>query len=82
MLTYPGMVIQMERRFILEPQREGTQAAKAKGVYKGGTRRLSREKVLAIEAKGHEPAAIAKALGCSRMQVSWISGSEAAVTSD
>ena len=42
MLTYLGRVSQMERRFILEPQREGIQAAKAKGVYMGGTRRLSR----------------------------------------
>lgn len=75
-LTVLGMVSQMERRFILERQREGIQAAKAKGVYKGGTRRLDREKVLAMKADGHGPAAIARALGCSRMQVYRIVGSE------
>lgn len=68
-LTVLGMVSQMERRFILERQREGITAAKAKGTYKGGTRRLDREKVLMMKAEGVGPAAIAKAVGCSRMQV-------------
>jgi DNA invertase Pin-like site-specific DNA recombinase len=68
-LTVLGMVAQMERRFILERQREGIAAAKAKGAYKGGTRRLDREKVMAMRAEGIGPAAIARTLGCSRMQV-------------
>ena len=36
LLPYLGMVGQMERRFILERQRKGIQAAKAKGIYKAG----------------------------------------------
>lgn len=68
-LTVLGMVSQMERRFILERQREGIEAAKAKGVYKGGTRRVDRDRVLAMKASGEGPAAIARALGCSRMQI-------------
>ncbi|MGY6282647.1 recombinase family protein [Methylorubrum extorquens] len=76
-LTVLGMVATMERRFILERQREGIQAAKAKGVYRGGTRRVDRDKVLAMKADGHGPAAIAKALGCSRMQVYRVIGAEA-----
>ncbi|MCJ2010420.1 recombinase family protein [Methylobacterium sp. J-092] len=68
-LTVLGMVSQMERRFILERQREGIEAVKAKGLYTGGKRRLDRDKVLAMKAAGTGPAAIARALGCSRMQV-------------
>ncbi|MHB2207563.1 recombinase family protein [Methylobacterium sp. CM6257] len=68
-LTVLGMVAEMERRFILERQREGIASAKAKGVYKGGTRRLDREKVMVMRAEGVGPAAIARTLGCSRMQV-------------
>ena len=75
-LTVLGMVAQMERRFILDRQRDGIDAAKARGVYKGGARRLDRNKVLAMKAAGNGPAAIARALGCSRMQVYRIINSE------
>jgi DNA invertase Pin-like site-specific DNA recombinase len=68
-LTVLGMVAQMERRFIKERQRDGIEQAKAEGTYKGGKRRLNHDKVLALHGSGHGPAAIAKALGCSRMQV-------------
>lgn len=77
-LTVLGMVAQMERRFIKERQREGIVRAKEEGVYRGGTRRLDREKVKAMRAEGMGPAAIAKALGCSRMQVYRIMGEDAA----
>jgi DNA invertase Pin-like site-specific DNA recombinase len=73
-LTVLGMVAQMERRFIKERQRDGIEQAKAGGTYKGGKRRLDHEKVLALHGRGHGPAAIAKALGCSRMQVYRILG--------
>lgn len=69
LLTMLGMVAQMERRFIKERQREGIARAKADGVYAGGKRRLNREQVRALHAAGTGPAAIAAALGCSRMQV-------------
>jgi len=69
MLTVLGMVAQMERRFIKERQREGIVRAKAEGVYLGGKRRLDRERIRALHANGNGPAAIARAVGCSRMQV-------------
>ena len=68
-LTVLGMVAQMERRFIKERQRDGIENAKASGVYKGGRRRLDRLRIEAMHAEGHGPAGIARALGCSRMQV-------------
>ncbi|PVE20570.1 resolvase [Microvirga sp. KLBC 81] len=68
-LTVLGMVAQMERRFIKERQKGGIQRAKVEGVYRGGKRRLDHERVKAMHAAGHGPAAIARALGCSRMQV-------------
>lgn len=68
-LTVLGMVAQMERRFIKERQREGITRAKAEGVYAGGKRRLDRERIKLLHVGGSGPAAIARALGCSRMQV-------------
>lgn len=68
-LTVLGMVAQMERRFIRERQREGIERAKAEGAYQGGRRRLDRAHIKALKASGLGPAAIAKAVGCSRMQV-------------
>ena len=67
----------MERRFIRARQREGIEAAKAKGVYIGGKRRLDCDRVLAMKDAGEGPAAIAKGLGCSRMQVYRVTRAEA-----
>ncbi len=68
-LTVLGMVAQMERRFIKERQREGIERAKASGTYRGGKRRLDRERIKAMLRAGLAPAAIATELGCSRMQI-------------
>ena len=68
-LTVLGMVAQMERRFIKERQREGIERAKGDGTYVGGKRRLDRGRIKALHAAGDGPAAIARAVGCSRMQV-------------
>jgi DNA invertase Pin-like site-specific DNA recombinase len=68
-LTVLGMVAQMERRFIKERQREGIERAKAAGVYRGGKRRIDHDRVRQLHLDGLGPAAIAKAVGCSRMQV-------------
>ena len=68
-LTVLGMVAQMERRFIKERQREGIERAKTEGVYAGGKRRLDRERIRTLQADGKGPAAIAREVGCSRMQV-------------
>ncbi|QUS37810.1 recombinase family protein [Tardiphaga alba] len=69
MLTVLGMVAQMERRFIKERQREGIERAKASGIYKGGKRRLDRERIIKLRDAGKGPAAIAREVGCSRMHV-------------
>lgn len=68
-LTVLGMVAQMERRFIKERQRDGIEQAKREGVYRGGKQRLDRNRVMALHADGLGPAGIAKAIGCSRMQI-------------
>ncbi|QCI98844.1 recombinase family protein [Agrobacterium larrymoorei] len=68
-LTVLGMVAQMERRFIKERQREGIRNAKLNGVYKGGKVRVDHEAILRLHAAGERPAAIGRAVGCSRMQV-------------
>jgi len=68
-MTVLGMVAQMERRFIRERQRDGIERAKAAGVYLGGKRRIDREHVLRLKAAGFGPAAIAREVGSSRMQI-------------
>jgi DNA invertase Pin-like site-specific DNA recombinase len=68
-LTVLGMVAQMERRFIRERQRDGIEKAKGEGVYRGGKRRIAHDKILTLHNNGQGPAAIARAVGCSRMQV-------------
>src|SRR5829696_6653626 len=73
-LTVLGMVAQMERRFIKERQREGIEKAKAGGIYGGGKRRLDRSQIEELHRAGHGPTAIAKVVGCSRMQVYRILG--------
>jgi DNA invertase Pin-like site-specific DNA recombinase len=67
--TVLGMVAQMERRFIKERQREGIVRAKALGVYAGGSARLDHAHIRRLHSEGLGPAAIAKVLGCSRMQI-------------
>lgn len=68
-MTVLGMVAQMERRFIRERQREGIERAKSLGKYKGGKIRISRDDVQRLSDSGARPSAIARELGCSRMQV-------------
>jgi DNA invertase Pin-like site-specific DNA recombinase len=68
-LTVLGMVAQMERRFILERQREGIGRAKAAGVYRGGKPRLDFARIRALRRAGLTPTQIARETGCSRMQV-------------
>src|SRR5450830_1916609 len=68
-MTVLGMVAQMERRFIKERQREGIERAKADGIYRGRKCRIDRERVKAMHDAGSNPTTIARALGCSRMQI-------------
>lgn len=68
-MTVLGMVAQMERRFIRERQRDGIERAKLAGVYRGGKARIDPTEVLRLRSMGFGPSAIAKHIGCSRMQV-------------
>lgn len=79
-LTVLGMVAQMERRFIKERQREGIEQAKCRGVYKGGQQRVDYERVIQLHCDGVRPTEIARAVGCSRMQIYRILRSKSKVT--
>lgn len=68
-LTVLGMVAQMERRFIKERQREGIEKAKGIGVYKGGKARIDHQRVAELLSANMGASEIARAVGCSRMQV-------------
>ncbi len=68
-LTVLGMVAQMERRFIKERQREGIERAKLTGRYIGGKARFDYKRIRSLAASGVGVTAIAKQIGCSRMQV-------------
>ena len=64
-----GAVAQLERSLIRERQREGIEIAKANGVYRGRTRRLTPEQVTTAKRlvdDGVPKAKIARELGCSR----------------
>lgn len=69
LVTVLGMVAEMERKFILERQKAGIEAAKAKGVYRGRKRSVPSDRIHEMKAAGHGPSAIAKTLGISRMSV-------------
>jgi DNA invertase Pin-like site-specific DNA recombinase len=69
LVTVLGMVAEMERKFLLDRQRMGIEAAKAKGVYRGRKRSVPTDRIHEMKAAGYGPSAIAKALGISRMSV-------------
>ncbi len=70
-VTVLGMVAEMERKFILERQRAGIEAAKAAGVYagKGRPRSVPLEEIRRRHAAGEGPTAIARTLRISRRSV-------------
>jgi DNA invertase Pin-like site-specific DNA recombinase len=69
LVTVLGMVAEMERRFILERQRAGIDAAKKKGVYKGRKASVPVEAIRKMHVDGKGPGEIAAALDISRMSV-------------
>jgi DNA invertase Pin-like site-specific DNA recombinase len=74
-LTILAAVAQFEREIMLERQREGIQAAKAKGKYKG--RPANKEKhaaIMRMHADGVGPAQIAQQLNVARSNVYKIIG--------
>jgi len=69
MLTVMAGVAEFERGRIKERQREGIEAAKAKGVYTGGKQQVDRVAVWRMLDAGESKAEIARQLDCSEMSV-------------
>jgi DNA invertase Pin-like site-specific DNA recombinase len=69
LVTVLGMVAEMERRFILERQRAGSDAAKKKGIYKGRKTTVPAGEVRRSVLRAKSATDIAEALGVSRMSV-------------
>ena len=68
-LQVMGAFAQLERALIRDRQREGIAAAKARGVYRGRTRRLTPDQVAAARtevASGVPKAVVARRLGVAR----------------
>ena len=68
-LTVLGMVAQMERQFIKERQKSGIEAAKAKGVYKGGKAKIDLTTVERLKKEGLTMTEIAAHFGVTRQGV-------------
>jgi DNA invertase Pin-like site-specific DNA recombinase len=68
-LTTLSMVAEMEVQFIRERQRAGIEAAKAKGIYKGGKRSIDRDAVCKLHKEGVGATEIARRLGIGRASV-------------
>jgi DNA invertase Pin-like site-specific DNA recombinase len=64
-----GAVAEFENNLRRERQRDGIDAAKARGAYKGGKARIDRERVREMLSRGESPSAIARALGINRASV-------------
>ena len=77
-LQMMGAFAEFERNIIRKRQAEGIAAAKAKGVYKGGKKRIDRDKVHQLKAEGLSTYKIADAMGVSRMSVHRILNTESA----
>lgn len=69
MLTVMAGVAEFERGRIKERQREGIEAAKAKGVYTGGKQQVDRVAVWRMLDQDVSKAEIARQLECSEMSV-------------
>lgn len=61
-----GVFAEFETNLRRERQTEGIEAAKARGVYKGGKARVDPDAVRKLVAEGVKPAHIARQLGISR----------------
>jgi len=74
MLGVLGAVAQFETALRSERQREGIEAAKAKGAYKGGKARIDPARVRAMLSEGMKPNEVARLLGCNRASVYRLAG--------
>lgn len=61
-----GVFAEFETNLRRERQAEGIEAAKARGVYKGGKARINPDAVKALLAEGVKPTHVARQLGISR----------------
>jgi len=77
-----GVFAEFETNLRRERQTEGIEAAKARGVYKGGKPRIDPEDIRRLAAEGVKPAHIARQLGISRGTVYRFMPTPAAVLSD
>jgi len=77
-LQMMGAFAEFERNIIRKRQAEGIAVAKSKGVYKGGKKRIDRDKVHQLKADGLSTYKIADAMGVSRMSVHRILNTESA----
>jgi len=77
-LQMMGAFAEFERNIIRKRQAEGIAVAKSKGVYKGGKKRIDREKVRQLSAEGLSTYKIAESMGVSRMSVHRILNTESA----
>ncbi len=68
-LTILAAVAQFEREIMLERQREGIAAAKAKGKYQGRPPSIDAREVKRLIDEGLPPSAVAKRLGVARSSV-------------
>ena len=74
MLGVLGAVAQFETQLRQERQREGIEAAKQRGAYKGGKARIDPARVRAMLLEGHSPTSVASALGINRASVYRLGG--------
>lgn len=69
MMNMLAAFAEFETQLRAERQREGIAKAKARGTYRGRKRTVMPDEVLRLTAEGNGPAAVARALGCSRQAV-------------
>lgn len=68
-LQMMGAFAEFERNIIKRRQAEGVAKAKARGAYKGGVKRIDRDKVQQLRDQGLSTYKIAEAMNISRMSV-------------
>lgn len=64
-----GVFAEFETNLRKERQREGIEAAKARGAYRGGKKSVDNDKILELHSQKHGATKIAKQLGISRASV-------------
>lgn len=68
-LQLMGAFAEFERNIIRKRQAEGIAKAKARGVYKGGTKKVDDARIIDLKQQGKKVSEIALELGVSRMTV-------------